>query len=212
MWKSFVQMLDRLRADIDRYVIMDSSHWLIALFNNRGLWALTQYRFSYWVHHEFHVPGLRSVLKIFNAIWRKLIEITTGIEIPNRTEIGKGLYINHAFGIFIHNGVKIGEYCNLSQDVSIGIAGRGDKQGVPQLGNRVFVGPGARIIGPVKVGNDVAIGANAVVTKDLPDYAVAVGIPAKIISYKGSKDFIFYREANNEASQKLLDPESFDET
>jgi serine O-acetyltransferase len=100
----------------------------------------------------------------------------------------------HTNGIVIHIDAKIGNYCNLGQQVTIGVGGRGEKRGTPKLGNRVFVGPGAKIFGAITIGNDVAIGANAVVTKDLPDNAVAVGIPAKVISYEGSKDFIIYRK------------------
>jgi serine O-acetyltransferase len=137
---------------------------------------------------------IRQTLKVLCAIWQKLIEITTGSEFPNRAEIGKGLFIPHAVGITIHTDAKIGEYCNLSQHITIGVGGRGEKRGTPKLGERVFVGPGACIFGPITIGNDVAIGANAVVTKDLPDNAVAVGVPAQIISYKGSQDFIVYRK------------------
>ena len=72
----------------------------------------------------------------------------------------------------------------------IGHAGRGGKQFVPIIGDRVYIGPGAKLFGKIRIGNDVAIGANAVVTKDVPDNAVVVGVPAKIISYKGSSDFI----------------------
>jgi serine O-acetyltransferase len=72
------------------------------------------------------------------------------------------------------------------------VGGRGENRGSPKLGDRVFVGPGACLFGSITIGNDVAIGANAVVTKDLPDNAVAVGVPAKIVSYKGSQDFIDY--------------------
>jgi serine O-acetyltransferase len=153
-------------------------------------------------------------LKLFGFIWHKLIEITTGIDIPNQAEVGKGLYIGHFGGIFLNSGVKMGEYCNLSQGVTIGVGGRGENSGCPKLGDRVFIGPGAKIFGPITIGNDVAIGANAVVTKDLPDNAVAVGIPAKIISYKGSKDFIVYREErpNGDAEsgnyQNNVEPES----
>jgi serine O-acetyltransferase len=67
-------------------------------------------------------------------------------------------------------------------------------RGSPTIGDRVYVGSGARLIGRITIGNDVAIGANAVVTKNLPDNAVAVGVPAKIISYEGSKDFVVYRD------------------
>lgn len=79
----------------------------------------------------------------------------------------------------------IGENCNIGQGVTIGIAGRGEKKGVPQIGNKVYIAPGAKIIGKIIIGNNVMIGANSVVTKDVPDNAVVAGVPAKIISYKG---------------------------
>jgi serine O-acetyltransferase len=86
----------------------------------------------------------------------------------------------------------IGENCNISQGVTIGQAGREGKQLTPIIGDRVYIGPGAKIFGGIKIGNDVAIGANAVLTKDLPDNAVAVGVPAKIVSYEGSHDFVIF--------------------
>ncbi|MGQ4648013.1 DapH/DapD/GlmU-related protein [Lyngbya aestuarii] len=186
-------MLKDLQVDIDRYVFLDNYPWLFTFLFTQGLWIMAQYRFSYWVNTQVHLPIIRQVLKVFCAIWRKLIEILTGSEFPNRAKIGKGLYMPHATGIILHIDSQIGEYCNLGHQVTIGVGGRGEKQGTPQLGDRVFVGPGAKIFGPITIGNDVAIGANAVVTKDLPNNAVAVGIPAKIISYKGSQDFIRYR-------------------
>ncbi|TSK06246.1 MAG: hypothetical protein FPO08_13930 [Geobacter sp.] len=92
----------------------------------------------------------------------------------------------------------MGECCNLSQGVTIGQAGRGAQQFVPVIGDRVYIGPGAKIFGKVSIGSDVAIGANAVVTKDLPDNAVAVGIPAKVINLGSSRDFInYHRERMN---------------
>jgi serine O-acetyltransferase len=66
--------------------------------------------------------------------------------------------------------------------------------GCPKIGDRVFIGPGAKIFGAITIGNDVAIGANAVVTKNLPDEAVAVGIPAKVVNLNGSKDYIILRD------------------
>jgi serine O-acetyltransferase len=183
-------MLDELRADIDRYVVTHKKFWLYLVLTQQGLWALAEYRFSRWVRTKVNIPIARQLLIILCFIWHKLIEMTTGIDIPNQVEIGKGLYIGHFGGIFIFADVKMGENCNLSQGVTIGSGGRGNNSGCPKLGDRVFIGPGAKIFGSITIGNDVAIGANAVVTKNLPDKAVAVGVPAKIISYKGSKDFI----------------------
>ena len=108
-----------------------------------------------------------------------------------RAIFGSGLYINHFGSIFI-GAVTVGENCNLAHEVTLGVGGRGDKKGLPTLGNRVYVGPGAKIIGKITIGDDVAIGANAVVTKSVPDCAVVVGSPARIISYRGSFDFVLY--------------------
>jgi serine O-acetyltransferase len=113
-----------------------------------------------------------------------------GIGIPFLTEIGPGFYIGHFGGIFIYPDCKIGKNCNLSQEVTIGNAPRGQNKGYPTIGDDVYIGPGAKIIGCVKVGNRVAIGANCVVTKDVPDDAVVVGVPGKIISFEGSVGYV----------------------
>jgi len=192
--QEFSKFFEALREDIDRYVLLSPSHWLIVFLGTKGLWVSTQYRFSRWIHYYVHIPVIRQVLKLVCFFWQKVIEITTGAELPNRAEIGMGLLMPHTNGIVIHTDAKIGNYCNIGQQVTIGVGGRGEKQGTPQLGDRVFVGPGAKMFGSITIGNDVAIGANAVVTKNLPDNAVAVGIPAKVISYQGSKEFIIYRQ------------------
>jgi serine O-acetyltransferase len=183
-----------IKADVDRYTFTTNAHWLLVILTKQGLWLTVQYRVSRWVEFHFHVPVVRLVLKIVCAIGQKIVEIVTGCELPNRADIGLGLLIPHPYGIVVHCDTKIGENCVLAQHVSIGHGGRGTKKGVPQLGDRLFVGPGARIFGAIKIGNDVAIGANAVVTKDLPDHAVAVGIPAQIISFNGSREHVHFRD------------------
>ncbi|MDJ0681888.1 MAG: serine O-acetyltransferase [Xenococcaceae cyanobacterium MO_167.B52] len=162
----------------------------MTILSKEGLWALAEYRFNHWIHYHFHVPILRQFLIILGVICHKLIMLITGIELPKQAEIGSGLYIAHMGCIVLHPNVELGDNCTISQDVTIGLGGRGDKLGSPKIGDRVYIAPGAKIFGKITIGNDVAIGANAVVTKDLPDKAVAAGVPAKIISYKGSKDFI----------------------
>jgi serine O-acetyltransferase len=78
-----------------------------------------------------------------------------------KPEIEKGLYIGHFGGIFVNDDVVMGENCNLSQGVTIGLGGRREKRGCPKIGDRVFIGPGAKLFGAIEIGNDVAIGANA---------------------------------------------------
>jgi serine O-acetyltransferase len=93
----------------------------------------------------------------------------------------------------------IGDNCNISQGVTIGEANRGPRKGTPVIGNNVYIGPGAKIIGAVHIGNNVAVGANCVVTRDVPDGAVVVGVPGRVISYEGSKGYIIRTDYDTQA-------------
>lgn len=103
--------------------------------------------------------------------------MVTGADIPLNSKIGGGLLIPHPNGIVIFPGSEIGPNCLLFQQVTIGST----QGGTPRLGGHVDVGAGAKIIGPVTIGDHAIIGANAVVTKDVPAGATAVGIPARIV-------------------------------
>jgi serine O-acetyltransferase len=98
-------------------------------------------------------------------------------------EIGPGLVILHSFSIVINSSVRAGKNLTLEHGVTIGA----EKNESPTLGDNVFIGAGAKIIGAVTIGSDVKIGANAVVLKDLPDGATAVGVPARIVRIYGEK-------------------------
>jgi serine O-acetyltransferase len=113
-----------------------------------------------------------------------------GFSISPRTEIGPGFFLGHIGCITIHEKAIIGRNCNIAQGVTIGQSNRGGRKGYPVIGDNVFIGPGAVVIGRIKIGDNVAIGANSVVTKDVPDNAVVAGIPAKVISYAGSSDYV----------------------
>lgn len=108
--------------------------------------------------------------------YRKL-SIKLGIQIPYDTEIGKGFSIHHYSCIVIHGKSKIGENFNIRQGVTIGDVNKR----VPVIGNNVYVGAGAKIIGDIVIGNNVIIGANSVVTKNISDNCIVAGIPAKVI-------------------------------
>ncbi|MDR2406916.1 MAG: serine acetyltransferase [Bacteroidales bacterium] len=110
-----------------------------------------------------------------------------GFDIPAETTIGKGFYIGHFGGVVISPKVVIGNNCNISQNVTIGFKPR---RGYPTIKDNVYIGPGAVIIGNVTIGNNVAVGANAVVLDNIPDNAVVVGVPAKVVSFKGSESYI----------------------
>jgi serine O-acetyltransferase len=184
--------LKEFLADIDRYRMRPRSRLLLVLFT-QGLWAAAVHRLVHPLVSSRHWL-VRQAGRIAGLSLGKLVEVTAGIQLPPECEIGPGLYIGHFGNIIVNPRVRMGRNCNLSQGVTIGSAGRGHgMEGVPVLGDRVWIGPGAVLFGAISIGHDVAVGANAVVTRSLPDRAVAVGVPARIISYNGSFDYISYR-------------------
>ena len=108
-----------------------------------------------------------------------------------RSNIGKGFYINHYGGMGVHPEAVIGCNFTIHQGVYIGYHGRGSKEGVPTIGDNVLMAMGAKAAGNVKIGSNVVIGANAFVNFDVPDNAVVIGNPGKIVSYSGSEGLIY---------------------
>lgn len=129
---------------------------------------------------QLKIPFLPALLKLI----LKIPSIILGIKISFGAKIGKGFYIGHYGGIFI-GAIEMGKYCNVFQQVTIGHGGRGtDRYGIPKIGNYVHIGPGAKVLSKVRIGNNVSIGANAVVSKDIPDNAIVVGNPGRIVGYQ----------------------------
>lgn len=193
---TFKTTLQYMLSDLSRYRVTEKRSYPALFIMCPGLIAGLYYRLGHWIWYADTSIPARSLLKFvrpFYMIGKRLVEIYSGISLSAQARIGRGLYINHFGSIFIGASI-IGENCNLSHEVTIGVAGRGDKRGLPVVGDRVYFGAGAKVVGLVKIGNDVAIGANAVVTHDLEDCAVAVGVPAHVISYKGSFDFVLYKD------------------
>ena len=178
-------MFDNLRADLARY---PSAKLALAA---PGFWGVASYR----AWRSVTTKPLLKPLKLLVKPAAFAVQMITGIEIPPTAEIGPGLYIGHWGGIVISGRAKLGASCNLSQGVTIGVGEKGGVRGVPTLGDRVYVAPGAKVFGPIRVGSDSAIGANAVVNADVPDAVSVGGIPAKVISERGSKGMIDLRRA-----------------
>lgn len=133
--------------------------------------------------------SLRYIYPLIRVIYNHY-QHKHGVWIPAGTHIGPGLFLGHVGGIVVNGRAKIGRNCNLSHSVTLGQANRGSAAGCPVLGDNVFVGPGAVVVGSLEVGDHAAVGANSVVTKDVPPRAVVAGVPAKIISYNGSSGYI----------------------
>lgn len=136
--------------------------------------AVKLYRLSrfFYTHH----------LIFFSKIIKLLMLYACSLEIDYRVKIGNNFNIYHGFGVVVGGG-KIGNNVHINQGVTIGgnwgkIKG---EQNSPEIGDNVWIMSGAKVLGPIKVGNNVLIGANAVVIKDVPDNVVVGGVPAKII-------------------------------
>jgi serine O-acetyltransferase len=165
---------------------------LETIFLTQGFWACFAYRLTRWVMLKVRFAVVRKPLTMLLTLLNKLVEITTGIYIPARCQIGEGLYIGHFGTIVLPSHGSIGDNCNISEGVVIGLAGRGDKRGAPVIGNRVFFGSHAIVIGKITVGDDAVICAGAMVTRSVPPRGVALGNPARVISYEGSFDQVRY--------------------
>lgn len=167
------------------------------ILSENTLWILFLFRLSRWVRTECNIPVFRSLLRIICAILRKPVFFLHGTRIDLDAEIGPGFYIGHYGGIWI-GPVRIGANCNISQNVTIGIGGKGEYRGLPEIGDNVYIGPGAVLFGKIRVGSNVAVGANAVVSKSIPDNAVVVGNPSRIVGYGGSRDVIELQDGDRE--------------
>ena len=189
-----------LRQDYRRY--RAAGHPALAtIFLAQGFWANCVHRVFHALITWLPAGPLRSVAKTFGAFVQKAVEIVTGICIPNKTEVGGGLYLPR-FGAIILSHGSIGENCTIEQNVTLGIAGRGEERGHPTIGNRVFIGAGSMIVGKITVGDDAYIFPGSVVTRAVPPRAVVMGYPAKIVSYDGSFDWIAYDGMEHDAARR----------
>jgi serine O-acetyltransferase len=142
------------------------------------------FRTLFFVFISHPIPGLKFMtiyrlvqhyrrknrfLFYFFFFWLRRLKVKYGFDISYRTQIGKGFYIGHFGTIVIHGDAIIGENCNISQGITIGVSNYGEKKGVPTIGNRVFIGPNACIFGNITIGNNVTIGANTVVADSIAD-------------------------------------------
>jgi serine O-acetyltransferase len=181
-------MLADLKADLARYPGSGATRLRMAL-SCAGFYAVVVYRFGRDVY--FRWPRrLRLAGKIVYKVIAFFTEWATGIALSPSAVIGPGLYIGHWGLIQVSPEARLGAHCNLSPMVIIGFGAIDGRTGVPRIGDRCYIAAGAKILGPIEVGSGVAVGANAVVVRDVPDDVSVGGVPAKIISRKGSAAYI----------------------
>jgi len=148
--------------------------------------------FFHQISNFFYKAGFDLIARIIS----QTIRFFTGIEIHPGAKIGKNLFIDHGMGVVIGETSEIGDNVTIYHNVTLGGSSpsidserqRHEKRH-PTIGNDVVIGSGAQIIGPIKVGNNSRIAANAVVVKDVPENATMVGIPAKAVKLENKGSF-----------------------
>jgi len=177
-------MFDNLRADMarfrgDRKRMIAETTWgkFVWLQNVRVLlsvtiWSVIQYRFAHWVY-KLRVPVVKQILTVVALVFQKWVELWTCCHICREAEIGPGLLIHSPYSIGI-GATKIGKNLTVGMGVLITSGAKG-------LGDNVYFGPGAKLIGDTRVGNNVVVAANSLVISDVPDNATVIGVPARVM-------------------------------
>ena len=144
-----------------------------------GVHAILAYRVAHKLYLSKHYFSARCISQLARGI--------TGIEIHPGATIGKDFFIDHGMGVVIGETTEIGDGCTVYQGVTLGGTGKDIGKRHPTLGNNVLVGAGAKVLGPVKIGDNTKIAAGAVVLREIPNDSTAVGIPAKVVRRSGRK-------------------------
>ena len=142
-----------------------------------GIWALILHRPAHWLY--------KHNIKLIARIISQLARWFTGIEIHPGASIGRRCFIDHGMAIIIGETTEIGDDVTIYQGVTLGGTGKDIGKRHPTIGNRGMISSGAKVLGPFKVGDDVKIGAGAVVLKEIPPNCTVVGIPGTIVKRNG---------------------------
>jgi serine O-acetyltransferase len=178
-----------IRSDYKKYKNYGAGFIAIVFFT-QGFWAILQYRIANAVYRKITIQPFRAICKLWLFFWQKWVEIMTGISIPASAQIGHSFYIGHFGGIILNAETVLGSNCNISQNVTIGVSGIGEKRGVPVIGNNVYIAANSVIAGKIIIGDNVLVGACSFVNTNVERNNTVLGVPATFISDKGSKGYI----------------------
>jgi len=157
------------------------------------------FRVVFWFRVSSYLQSSESIfsklLYPVSHVISKHYQLQTGIQLSAGTEIGGGLVFPHYSNIVINRFAKIGKNCAIYQGVTVGSEIRpGKKNGAPVIGNKCILFTGAKIIGNISVGDNVIIGAGAVVINNIPDNSIVAGVPAKVVSNNDSNSYFYYQK------------------
>ncbi len=184
----FGALRQSLRADLYRKTQQtDGRSFVRALLTDMGFKHVFWFRLSNFMQGQ---RGLSRLTYPFVRLVYRHYQHKHGVWIPPNSRIGPGLLLEHLGDVVVNGRAVIGKNCNLANGVTIGQTNRGKRRGTPTIGDNVFIGPGAKILGGIRIGNNVAIGANCVVVDDVPDNAVVAAQPGQIISYSGTAGYV----------------------
>lgn len=178
-------MFEEFREDVTRYRSYGESRFRVAL--NPAVWCIFWYRLGKVIYRSRSYALLRLPLKAIHLIGATFLEAFLQMRLNVKAEIGPGLLIAHCGGITLHPDVVIGRNCDLAHHVTIGTRGVGS-HGTPKLGNSVYVGTNAVLIGSIAIGDHARIGANSLVVNDVPAGATVIGVPAQIVRVREYED------------------------
>ena len=171
------EVKDAVGAVKERDPAARSSAEVLLLYS--GVHAILSHRLAHKLHRDEHYFSARMISQLSRHL--------TGIEIHPGATIGKGFFIDHGMGVVIGETAEIGDNCTLYQGVTLGGTGKDVGKRHPTLGNNVMVGAGAKVLGPLTIGSNSKIAANAVVLHPVPENSTAVGIPAKVVRRDGMR-------------------------
>lgn len=139
-----------------------------------------------WLHRLAHALYKRGLILLPRLI-SQFNRFLTGIEIHPGATIGEGFFIDHGMGVVIGETTEIGNNVTIYQGVTLGGTGKDQGKRHPTIGNNVVIGTGAKILGPIKIGDYAKIGAGSVVLKDVPPHSTVVGVPGRVVAHKGER-------------------------
>ena len=180
---ALTRVVKEVRSDVETARVRDPAARDVTFLGILSSWGGVQALLAHRIAHRFHRRGARLAPRVIVYATRAL----TGIEIHPGAKIGSGFFIDHGSGVVIGETAEVGDGVTIYQGVTLG--GTGDQRGKrhPTVGDYVTIGSGAKLLGPVLVGDGAKVGANTVVVSDVPASATVVGNPGHTVRVEGRK-------------------------